>query len=102
MCTLLIQATANIFTTISNERNNFLYIYIIKGIHNGIKTIWYVIFCYLFWFENFIASDIPAILKYTKNVYFLENGEYVHIVGDKVTVLNENREVVEKEVSEIT
>ena len=27
--------------------------------------------------ENFIASDIPAILKYTKNVYFLENGEFV-------------------------
>ena len=52
--------------------------------------------------ENFIASDIPAILKYTKNVYFLENGEYVHMVGDKVTVLNENREVVNKEVSEIT
>ena len=52
--------------------------------------------------ENFIASDIPAILKYTRNVYFLDNGEYVHIVGDKVTVLNENREVVEKKVSEIT
>ncbi|RDY25546.1 glutamine--fructose-6-phosphate transaminase (isomerizing) [Romboutsia weinsteinii] len=52
--------------------------------------------------ENFIASDIPAILKYTRNVYFLENGEFVHIVGDKVTILNENREVVEKEVNEIT
>lgn len=52
--------------------------------------------------ENFIASDIPAILKYTRNVYFLENGEFVHIVGDKLTVLNENREVVQKEVTEIT
>ena len=52
--------------------------------------------------ENMIASDIPAILKYTRNVYFLENGEFVHILGDKVTVLNENKEVVEKEVSEIT
>lgn len=52
--------------------------------------------------ENFIASDIPAILKYTRNVYFLENGEFVHIVGDKVTILNENREVVNKEVNEIT
>ncbi|HSQ87316.1 glutamine--fructose-6-phosphate transaminase (isomerizing) [Romboutsia sp.] len=52
--------------------------------------------------ENFIASDIPAILKYTRNVYFLENGEFVHIIGDKLTVLNENREVVEKEVTEIT
>ncbi|MEG1410441.1 MAG: glutamine--fructose-6-phosphate transaminase (isomerizing) [Terrisporobacter sp.] len=52
--------------------------------------------------ENFIASDIPAILKYTKNVYFLDNGEYVHMVGDKVTILNVEKEVVEKEVSEIT
>ena len=52
--------------------------------------------------ENMIASDIPAILKYTRNVYFLENGEFVHILGDKVTVLNEKKEVVQKEVSEIT
>ena len=51
--------------------------------------------------ENFIASDIPAVLKYTRKVYYLENGEYVHIVGDKVEVLNENREVVEKKVNEI-
>lgn len=52
--------------------------------------------------ENMIASDIPAILKYTRNVYFLENGEFVHIVGDKLTILDENRNVVEKEVTEIT
>ena len=51
--------------------------------------------------ENFIASDIPAVLKYTRKVYYLENCEYVHIVGDKVEVLNENREVVEKKVNEI-
>ncbi len=52
--------------------------------------------------ENFIASDIPAILKYTRNVYFLENGEFVHIVGDKVTILDENKNIVNKEVNEIT
>lgn len=52
--------------------------------------------------ENFIASDIPAILKYTKNVYFLENGEFVHIQNDTVTVLDENRNVVKKEIDEIT
>lgn len=52
--------------------------------------------------ENFIASDIPAILKYTKNVYFLENGEFVHIQNDTVTVLDENRNVVKKEINEIT
>lgn len=52
--------------------------------------------------ENFIASDIPAVLKYTRKVYYLENGEYVHITEDKVQVLNENREVVDKKVNEIT
>ncbi|MEW8963534.1 glutamine--fructose-6-phosphate transaminase (isomerizing), partial [Paraclostridium dentum] len=52
--------------------------------------------------ENMVASDIPAILKYTRNVYFLENGEFVHIEGNKVTVLNEKKEIVKKEVSEIT
>ena len=52
--------------------------------------------------ENFIASDIPAILKYTRNVYFLENDEYVHIQGSNVTILDENRNVVEKELNEIT
>ena len=52
--------------------------------------------------ENFIASDIPAILKYNRNVYFLENDEYVHIQGSNVTILDENRNVVEKELNEIT
>ena len=52
--------------------------------------------------ENFIASDIPAILKYTRNVYFLENGEFVHIQGDKLTVLDENKNIVNKDVHEIT
>ena len=52
--------------------------------------------------ENFVASDIPAILKYTRDVYFLENGEFVHIDGENLTVLNESREVVEKEITTIT
>ena len=52
--------------------------------------------------ENFIASDIPAILKYTRNVYFLENDEYVHIQGSNVTILDGNKNVIEKSVNEIT
>ncbi|MGL5328535.1 MAG: glutamine--fructose-6-phosphate transaminase (isomerizing) [Peptostreptococcaceae bacterium] len=52
--------------------------------------------------ENFIASDIPAILKYTRNVYFLENDEYVHVQGSNVTILDQNKNVIEKEVNEIT
>ena len=51
--------------------------------------------------ENFIASDIPAILKYTRDVIFLENDEYVHMQGPKVTILDENKNVVEKKINEI-
>ena len=51
--------------------------------------------------ENFIASDIPAILKYTRDVIFLENDEYVHMQGSKVTILDENKNVVEKKINEI-
>ncbi|WP_317315754.1 glutamine--fructose-6-phosphate transaminase (isomerizing) [Peptostreptococcus russellii] len=52
--------------------------------------------------EYFVASDIPALLKYTREVYFLENGETVHIKGNSITIYNENREVVEKEPFHVT
>ncbi len=52
--------------------------------------------------ENMVASDIPAILKYTRNVYFLENDEYVHIQGNEVKVFNQDKELVQKEMKEIT
>ena len=52
--------------------------------------------------EYFVASDIPALLKYTREVYFLENGETVHIKGNSITIYNENREVVEKERFHVT
>jgi len=52
--------------------------------------------------ENFIASDIPALLKYTKNVYFLDDGELVILDKDKVTILNEFGKKVEKEIFEVT
>lgn len=50
---------------------------------------------------NFIASDIPAILKYTRKVYILEDGEIVRLTRDGVTVYNMDLEPVEKEVTEI-
>ncbi|WP_099190318.1 glutamine--fructose-6-phosphate transaminase (isomerizing) [Tepidibacter mesophilus] len=48
--------------------------------------------------ENFIASDIPALLKYTRNVYFLENGEVVHLTKDDVKIFNQDREEVKREI----
>ena len=47
---------------------------------------------------NFIASDIPAILPYTKKIYLLEDKEIVKVKADGVTVYNMDREVVKKEV----
>ena len=38
--------------------------------------------------ENFIASDIPAILKYTRNTIFLSDGELADVRREKVVVEN--------------
>lgn len=51
--------------------------------------------------ENFIASDVPAILKYTKDVIFLENDEMVILEKDHVEVLDKFGETIEKEVKKI-
>ena len=50
---------------------------------------------------NFIASDVPAILKYTKEVYYIENGEIVRLSRDKVTFYNSDLETIEKEMKTI-
>lgn len=39
--------------------------------------------------ENFIASDVPAILEYTKSVYFLHDNEIAVITRDKVEIFDE-------------
>ena len=51
--------------------------------------------------ENFIASDIPALLKYTKKAYFLENGEVVHIKGENMKIYDAERNTVEKKVFKV-
>lgn len=51
--------------------------------------------------EFFIASDVPAILKYTRKVHFLENGEVVHIKDHTLCVYDENKNKVEKEIKTI-
>ena len=47
--------------------------------------------------ENFIASDIAAIIDYTNQYYLLEEGEIAHITKDKIEVTKDGK-VVEKEV----
>ncbi len=52
--------------------------------------------------ENFIASDIPAILKHTKDVYLIENDEIVDIRKDSVTIYDEFGRKVDREIFEVT
>lgn len=51
--------------------------------------------------KNFIASDVPAILKYTRDVIFLNNGEVALLEEDKVTVFNKEKKIVQKEITKI-
>ncbi len=48
--------------------------------------------------ENFIASDIPAILKYTRNIYLIDDQEIALLTRDGVTLYNTYLEEVQKEV----
>lgn len=50
---------------------------------------------------NYIASDIPAVLKHTRKIYILEDGEIVKLTRNNVTVYNQDMDVIEKEVTEI-
>lgn len=52
--------------------------------------------------ENFIASDIPALLKYTRKVYFLEDEEVAILKRDSVEIRNLQNELVKKEVFNVT
>ena len=49
--------------------------------------------------ENFIASDVPSILKYTNKYIDIENDEIVKITKDEVTVYDKNCNIINKEIS---
>ena len=46
---------------------------------------------------NLIASDVPAILKYTREVFFIQNEEIVCMEEDKLAFYNIDGEPIEKE-----
>jgi len=45
--------------------------------------------------ENYIASDIPALLEYTRTVYVLEDGQMAKVMRDQVEIYNANGQLVE-------
>lgn len=50
---------------------------------------------------NFLASDVPAILKYTRNIYYLENMDLVKLTADGIRFYNIDKEGIEKEMTVI-
>jgi len=51
---------------------------------------------------NFIASDIPALLKYVKEIYLIENNETVVLTPDSVKIYDDERNEVHRDVFHVT
>ena len=51
--------------------------------------------------ETYVASDVPAILKYTRNVYYIGNLEMAHVKRGEITFYNLDGEEIEKEPKKI-
>lgn len=52
--------------------------------------------------ENFIASDIPAILEHTKKYYLLNDNEIVVLKKDSVKIFDTNKNPIKKDIYEVT
>ena len=50
---------------------------------------------------NIIASDVPAVLKYTRDVIFIENEEIVCMKEDSLEIFNVDQEPIEKKSTHI-
>jgi glucosamine--fructose-6-phosphate aminotransferase (isomerizing) len=51
--------------------------------------------------ENFIASDICALLSYTRDMIFLENGDVAEITADKIIITDIGNNIKKREVKNI-
>lgn len=51
--------------------------------------------------EAFIASDVPAILDQTSNVYYIENLEIARLTSDSVSFFDIEREPIEKSIQTV-
>jgi glucosamine--fructose-6-phosphate aminotransferase (isomerizing) len=52
--------------------------------------------------ENFVASDIPALLEHTRRVAFLEDGEVAEVTAHSVTITTFEGEPVERQARVVT
>ncbi len=52
--------------------------------------------------ENFLASDIPAVLKYTRNCYLLEDNQIAILTKNDIKLYDINKNEVHKDVYHVT
>ena len=52
--------------------------------------------------ENFFASDVTALVSYTRNAIYLEDGEFAQLTPDTIQVFDCTGRPVEKKISRIT
>lgn len=52
--------------------------------------------------ENFVASDIPAIINYTRDTYILNDGELAIVTRDNVAVFDRKGNTIDKEVFHVS
>ena len=52
--------------------------------------------------ETYLASDISALLKYTKNVYYMENMEIARLKKGEAEFYNRNGDRIDKKITQIT
>ena len=52
--------------------------------------------------ENFFASDIPAILEYTRQIYYVDNDETAVITKDDIVFYDKDKNIINKEKFTIT
>mgnify|MGYP000902359362 CR=1 FL=1 len=51
--------------------------------------------------ETYVASDVPAILKYTRNVYYIGNLEFAKLISGEAHFYDLNGDEIEKQTTEI-
>ena len=51
--------------------------------------------------ETYVASDVPAILKYTRNVYYIGNLEFAKLTPGEAHFYDLNGDEIEKQTTEI-
>lgn len=52
--------------------------------------------------EYFVASDVPAMLSHTRDIYYLNDKEFVEITEDGVKIFNQEKQQINRELVHVT